>query len=170
MFGREEVCRYLAWEPMDIDQARAKLEQRLGQGHLDDDRQGSCCGGRGGHRAYVGEFMLRIASVVDRQGEVGWSLDPDVQAAAWRRKVPARCCAWGSTSWGSTGSTRSATTGTASLRLMDRLGMRREALFVDAELSKGEWIRMVVAAILEDDRAQATPTARAGRSARSRSG
>ena len=31
------MCRYLPWEPMDPDQARAKIEQRLGQIHVDAD-------------------------------------------------------------------------------------------------------------------------------------
>ena len=31
MFGRDDVCRYLPWPPMDLDQARAKLEQRVRQ-------------------------------------------------------------------------------------------------------------------------------------------
>ena len=35
MFSREDVCRYLPWTPMDIDQARAKLKQRVRQVHLE---------------------------------------------------------------------------------------------------------------------------------------
>src|SRR4029079_16112038 len=29
LFGREDVCRYLLWDAMDLDQARALLERRV---------------------------------------------------------------------------------------------------------------------------------------------
>ena len=35
--SREDVCRYLPWEPMNLDQARAKLEQRLTQTRIEAD-------------------------------------------------------------------------------------------------------------------------------------
>ena len=41
MFSREDVCRYLPWPPMDLEQARAKLEQRFRQTWIEKD------GGRG---------------------------------------------------------------------------------------------------------------------------
>jgi RimJ/RimL family protein N-acetyltransferase len=31
LMGREDVCRYLIWGPMTLDQARQKLEVRTGQ-------------------------------------------------------------------------------------------------------------------------------------------
>ena len=80
MFGREDVCRYLPWTPMDIEQARAKLDQRLGQTHIEADGDPlvlaaeETATGR-----QVGEFMLRLKSVESRQGEIGWSLHPDAQ-------------------------------------------------------------------------------------------
>jgi RimJ/RimL family protein N-acetyltransferase len=36
---------------------------------------------------------------------------------------------------------------TASLRVMDRLGMRREAEFVESEYLKGEWVGEIVCAM-----------------------
>ena len=37
LFSREDVCRYLIWEPMSLDEARAKLEQRVQQRRIDAD-------------------------------------------------------------------------------------------------------------------------------------
>jgi RimJ/RimL family protein N-acetyltransferase len=39
----------------------------------------------------------------------------------------------------------------ASLRVMERLGMRREAQFVENEFLKGEWIGEIVCAMLETE-------------------
>jgi RimJ/RimL family protein N-acetyltransferase len=43
------------------------------------------------------------------------------------------------------------TRNTASLRVMDRLGLRREAEFVDYEFLKGEWVGEIVSAMLESE-------------------
>src|SRR5829696_2816067 len=37
LLRREDVCRYLPWEPMDRDEARLKLEQRVLQDHIEMD-------------------------------------------------------------------------------------------------------------------------------------
>src|SRR5204863_9214600 len=37
LFGREDVSRYLIWEPMSVEQARAKLEQRVLQTRIETD-------------------------------------------------------------------------------------------------------------------------------------
>jgi RimJ/RimL family protein N-acetyltransferase len=44
------------------------------------------------------------------------------------------------------------TRNTASLRVVDRLGMRREFEFVDNELVKGEWASEIVCPMLDSDR------------------
>ena len=151
MFGREDVCRYLPWTPMDIEQARAKLDLRLRQTHLEVDGDPlvlaavETATGR-----QVGEFMLRLKSVESRQAEIGWCLHPDAQGhgfategarellrlgfdEAGLHRIFAGCDARNS----------------ASLRVMERIGMRREAEFVENEYLKGEWVGEIVCAILE---------------------
>ena len=153
MFGREDVCRYLPWPPMDVEQARAKLEQRVAQTRLQEDRDALVLLGiETGTRARVGEFMLRLSSLQSGQAEIGWSLHADFHgrglategarallAVAFQHaglhRVSAGC------------DPRNA----ASLRVMERLGMRREALFVESELVKGEWVSEVVCAILASE-------------------
>ena len=79
MFGREDICRYLPWEPMDLDQARAKIEQRVGQTHIEADGDPLVVAAvEDASGRVVGEFMLRLASSSSRQGEIGWSLIPEV--------------------------------------------------------------------------------------------
>jgi RimJ/RimL family protein N-acetyltransferase len=153
MVSREDVCRYLPWGPMDMDQARAKLEQRLRQTRLDADGDPLVLvaeerdSGR-----MVGEFMLMLKSLHSHQGEVGWSLHPDAQGRGFATEGARAMLGLG---FDDLGLHRIAAgcdpRNTASLRVMDRLGMRREAEFVESEWAKGEWIGEVIYGMLASE-------------------
>lgn len=153
LFGRADVSRYLNWEPMDIEQAGALLKRRLTQTSIGADGDGILLAavetetGR-----MIGEFMLSLTSLASRQGEIGWSIHPDVQGRGLAtegaremlrlgfedldlHRIVAECDP----------------RNTASLKVMEHLGMRREAHFVEHEFLKGEWIGSVVSAILQAD-------------------
>jgi RimJ/RimL family protein N-acetyltransferase len=151
MFGREDVCRYLTWPPMDLDQARAKVEQRVGQKHVEVDGDALLLAavddatGR-----MVGEFMLRVTSVKSRQGEIGWSIHPDVQGRGLATEGAREMLRLG---FGELGLHRIVAEcdprNVASLRVMEHLGMRREAQFLENQFLKGVWIGEIVCAMLE---------------------
>ena len=153
MFRREDVCRYLPWEPMDLEQATAKLEQRLQQTHVESDGDAIVLAAvEEATGRVVGELMLRLSSVSSRQGEVGWSFHPDVQGRGLATEGAREMLRLGFDDLGlhrivAGSDERNA----ASVRVMERLGMRREALFLDSEFSKGEWADEVVYALLEDE-------------------
>jgi len=151
MFGREDVCRYLPWEPMDLDQARAKLEQRVAQTHIEADGDPlvlAAVEDATGHT--VGEFMLRLWSASSRQGEIGWSIHPDAQGRGLATEGAREMLRLG---FDEVGLHRIMAAcdprNVASLRVMEHLGMRREAEFVEHEFLKGEWIGEIVCAVLE---------------------
>ena len=148
--SREDVCRYLPWEPMDLDQARAKLEQRLTQTRIEADGDPLVLAavetetGR-----MIGEFMLRLSSAESRQGEVGWSIHPDVQGRGLATEGAAQIIRYGFEALGLHRIVAGADPrNVASVRVMEHLGMRREALFVESAFLKGEWVAEVVYAIL----------------------
>ena len=148
--SREDVCRYLPWEPMDLDQARAKLEQRLTQTRIEADGDPLVLAavetetGR-----MIGEFMLRLTSAESRQGEVGWSIHPDVQGRGLATEGAAEMIRYGFDAVGLHRIVAGADPrNVASIRVMEHLGMRREALFVESAFLKGEWVGEVVYAIL----------------------
>jgi RimJ/RimL family protein N-acetyltransferase len=150
LFGRDDVCRYLAWEAMDVDQARAKLEQRLGQTRINADGDPLLLAAiDAGTGRMIGEFMLHLKSARSGQGEIGWTIHPDLQGrglateGAWEmlrlgfdevglHRIEAGCDP----------------RNVGSLRVMEHLGMRREAEFVENELVKGEWVGEIICAIL----------------------
>jgi RimJ/RimL family protein N-acetyltransferase len=160
MFGREDVCRYLPWMPMDVDQARAKLEQRLGQTHLDADGDPLVLAAEeDASGRMVGEFMLRLLNLESRQGEIGWSLHPEAQGRGFAMEGAREMLRLGFDDLGlhrivAGCDPRNA----ASLKVMDRLGMRREAQFVENAYLKGEWVGEIVCAMLDSEWRARQPT------------
>jgi len=153
MFEREDVCRYLPWPPMNLDQARAKMEQRLRQWRIEAERDAivvlavEVATGQP-----VGELMLRLSNAESRQGEMGWSMHPDAQGRGFATEGAREMLRLG---FEHVGLHRIAAEcdprNTASMRVMERLGMRREALMVEAELIKGEWVDSLIYAQLESE-------------------
>jgi RimJ/RimL family protein N-acetyltransferase len=153
LFRREDVCRYLRWEPMDLDHARAKLEQRLRETRIESDGDALMfAAAEDATGRVVGELMLRLESAASRQGEVGWSFHPDVQGRGLATEGAREMLRLG---FDELGLHRIAAEGDprniASVRVMEKVGMRREALFVENEFLKGEWVGEIVCAILEDE-------------------
>ena len=113
----------------------------------------------------IGEFMLRLKSSERRQGEIGWSIHPDVQGRGLATEGAAEMLRLGFDELGLHRIEAGADPrNVASIRVMEQLGMRREALFVESEFSKGEWASDVIYAILECEwrsRSRVVPASRA---------
>lgn len=153
MFGRADVSRYLNWEPMDRKAATALIERRLKQARIEHEGEGlALVVAERGRGRFVGEVVLRFLSEVSRQGEIGWSIHPDAQGRGYGteaaremlrlgfeelelHRIIAECDPRNE----------------ASIRVMEKLGMRREADHVDAMFLKGEWVGSTVYAILETE-------------------
>ena len=153
MYGREDMCRFLPWEPMDVDQARAKLEQRVRQTRIEADGDPLVLAAVDTESGrIIGEFMLRLISAESRQGEIGWSIHPDVQGRGLATEGAAEMLRLG---FDESGLHRivagSDPRNVASIRVMERLGMHREALFAESEFRKGEWASDAIYAILESE-------------------
>jgi RimJ/RimL family protein N-acetyltransferase len=153
LMSREDVVRYLPWPPMDLEQARAKLQQRLAQTRIGDGQDAlvpaavETATGR-----VVGEFMLRVPNTANGQGEVGWSIHPDFQGRGYATEGARAMLRVGFEDLGLHRIHAGADArNVASLRVMERLGMRREAHFVQSELVKGEWVDEVIYAFLEPE-------------------
>lgn len=153
LMGREDVCRYLPWPPMRPDQARAKLEQRLAQTGVAPEHEAmvpaavEAATGR-----VVGEFMLRARSSEPGNGEIGWSVHPEFQGRGFATEGARELLRVGFEDLGLHRIRAGADPrNVASIRVMERLGMRREAHLVQSEHIKGEWVDEVIYAILESE-------------------
>ena len=110
----------------------------------------------------IGEFMLRLTSAESRQGEIGWSLHPDAHGRGLGTEGAREMLRLGFDELGLHRIVAECDPrNDASIRVMERLGMRREAHHLESEFLKGEWVGSYVCALLEDEWRDATrPPAR----------
>jgi len=150
LFGRADVCRYLMWDPMDLARARELLDRRVKQTTIAADGDAILLAVV--ERAtglMIGEFMLAVPSIENRQGEIGWSFHPDVQGRGLATEGARELLRTGFETMGLHRIVAGADPRNgASLRVMEKLGMRREAELVEMAYVKGEWIDEVIYAIL----------------------
>ena len=151
--SRPEVARYLLVGARDRDQVRAALEERI-LATLPD--------GEGGSLSLavvlpetgtvIGEVVLFVRSREHRQGEIGYVFHPDYGGRGYATEA-ARVMLW--LGFGEFGLHRIVgridARNAASARVLDRLGMRREAHFAQNKILQGEWSDEVVYAMLEDE-------------------
>jgi RimJ/RimL family protein N-acetyltransferase len=152
LHGRDDVARYLPWETRDPTASSKALERHQKLRLEDDDDHLTLAAHDKETGRLVGEFVLFLRSREHRGGEVGYALHPDF----WGRglategaramleiafdtlhlhRVIARIDA------------RNA----GSAAVLERLGMRREALLVSNEWFKGEWASEADYAILDEE-------------------
>jgi RimJ/RimL family protein N-acetyltransferase len=149
--SREDVVRYLYWGPRSRDEASEMLDRRKLQAAIDKEGDGLHLAGE--LRAtgeLIGHFSLFYRSAQHGEGEVGFVVHPDHHGKGYAtegaramlrlgfevlglHRIIGRCDA----------------RNTASARVMERLGMRREAHLVENEFIMGEWTDELDYAILD---------------------
>ncbi len=152
LHSRDDVARYLPWETRDESASRKALARHQSVRLERDDDGLTLAAFDVESGRLVGEFVLFLRSRAHRGGEVGYVLHPDF----WRRglateggnaileiafdtldlhRVIARIDA----------------RNVGSAAVLERLGMRREAVLVDNEWFKGEWSTEADYAILQHE-------------------
>lgn len=147
---REDVARYLFDVALSREECALAVQQRIGQVALEADGDKIILAvDLNQNGSVIGEVSLILRNADARQGEVGWIFDPEYQGQGYAteaasamldlgfgpgdlHRISARCDTRNSASW----------------RLMERLGMRREAHFREHALFKGEWDEEFVYAML----------------------
>lgn len=151
--SRPEVARYLYWEPRTLDQVREVLDRKMSQHTLTEQGDALALAVvRRDNDVLLGEVNLFWLSQEHRQGEIGYVFHPDASGHGWATEAAEAMLRLG---FGELGLHRMIgrldARNSASARLLERLGMRREAHFVQNEFVKGEWTDEVVYAILDDE-------------------
>lgn len=154
---REDVARYLFWEPRDREQVAAALERKRGEYRIVDEGQSlSLAVVEASGRSLVGEVHLAWRSREHRQGEFGFVFDPEHQGRGYATEAAGVVLRLGFADLGLHRIVGHCDArNTASARLMERLGMRREAHFVHNRIFKGRWDEELVYALLDDEWAAA---------------
>jgi RimJ/RimL family protein N-acetyltransferase len=151
--SRPEVARYLYWDARDRDEVRQALEAKA---------QCSVLGDEGGSLqlavvlpesgTLIGDALLMWTSRQHRQGEIGYVFHPDHGGRGYATEAAEVMLRLGFEGLGLHRVVgRLDGRNTASARVLERLGMRREAHLVQNETVKGEWTDEVIYAMLEDE-------------------
>ena len=153
MESHPDVVRYLYWEPRTRDEARAALDRRIRMTSLDGDpavlRLAVILRDSG---QLIGDFSLGVRSRQDGQADIGFMFHPDHHGCGYAAEAGRAVLAFGFDGHGLHRIYGSCDArNTASARLMERLGMRREATLRETEFVKGTWCDELIYAILADE-------------------
>ncbi|MFD1932382.1 GNAT family N-acetyltransferase [Nonomuraea mangrovi] len=145
-----EVARFLYWEPRDLEGSRQMLDKRVarvalqGEGDVLDLAVTLRESGR-----VIGQVLLNWTSRQHEQGEIGYVLHPDFFGKGYAAEAGREMLRLGFEELGLHRIVgRLDGRNTASARVLEKLGMRREAHLVENEFVKGEWSDEVVYAML----------------------
>ena len=146
-----EVARYLYDEPFSPDRTRDLLARRIAATSW--AAEGDWLGAVAVEREsgiVVGEVGLFWISDRDRTAEIGFIFDPRHQGKGFATEASQALLEW---AFGGAGLHRvigrTEARNTASNRVLEKLGMRLEAHFVENEWVKDEWQSELVYAILD---------------------
>jgi RimJ/RimL family protein N-acetyltransferase len=148
--SRPDVARYLYWEARTREETRAALEAKTGQAELHEDNGTlSVAVELRETGALIGDLYLFWRSPEHRQGEIGFVFHPGHHGRGFATEAAREILRLGFDDLGLHRIYgRCDARNTSSARVMERLGMRREAHFVENELFKGEWGDELVYAML----------------------
>jgi RimJ/RimL family protein N-acetyltransferase len=146
-----EVARFLYEGPLTPDETRSLLERKIAATAW--AREGDWLSGAVVERASgvtVGDVGLCWVSERDRTAEIGFVFDPRYQGKGFATEAARALVDWAFDSAGLhrvIGRTEARNAG--SVRVLEKLGMRLEAHFVENEWVKDEWQSELVYSILE---------------------
>jgi RimJ/RimL family protein N-acetyltransferase len=151
--GDPEVCRYLPFEPMSEEVLAARTAGDLGRSEITAEGQAMTLGAETiSDGRLVGDVVLFFHSERHAGGEIGYAFHPDVAGQGFASEA---CAAVLDLAYQELGLHRVVANmdarNLASMRLAERLGMRREAHYVSCEMFKGEWADLMVYAMLADE-------------------
>ncbi|HVX47297.1 MAG TPA: GNAT family N-acetyltransferase [Mycobacteriales bacterium] len=148
-----EVCRYLPFEPMTREQVADRVAGEWQRTELREPPDAlnlvvvENASGR-----LIGDTMLRLRSVEDQHAEIGYVFHPDGHGRGYGTEAARELLRIGFTELGlhrmsADLDSRNGPSG----RLLERLGMRREAHFCKETRFKGEWADRLVYAMLAEE-------------------
>lgn len=153
IYSRADVNRYLDWEARSRDDVREWLGRIKKMTALDEKGEAlRLAAFPRGTEALIGDFSVWRTHLEHQQGEIGFVVHPDFHGQGYATEGAALMLRMGFERLGFHRIVgRCDARNTASARLMERLGMRREAHFRESELIKGEWVDALVYAMLASE-------------------
>jgi RimJ/RimL family protein N-acetyltransferase len=149
----EEVCRFVPYEPMTAHDIAEKLHTGWSRTTIDAEGQALHLGAELiATGQLIGDVMLAFESAEHRSGEIGWVFHPGHSGHGYATEAAHAVLHLAFEQLGlHRVIARVDARNVASLRLGDRLGMRREAHLISNEWFKGDWSDEIDFALLEDE-------------------
>ena len=142
-----DVTRWLYWEPRSLEEARADLERKREDPTVVSRAMVIRSSGE-----LIGDIGLFLGDAVHRGADIGYVVHPDRHGRGYAVEAGRAMLAL---AFGELGLHRVCgrlePRNAASGRVLERLGMRREALLVENEWVKGEWQSEAIYAILASE-------------------
>jgi RimJ/RimL family protein N-acetyltransferase len=153
MQSDSESARWLYNEPRTLDETRALLELKIaGSEFTEEGKWLSAAVIERDTGEFVGDMSLRWLSELHKTGEIGFMFLRAYQGRGYATEAARRMIALGFEGMSFHRVIgRAEPRNTASVRVLEKLGMRREGLLVENEWVKGEWQSEVIYAILEHE-------------------
>ena len=151
MESRDDVTRWLYYDPRTPEQSADALQRRAARTHLAHEGDALELGIElGASGDLVGTATLMYRSEGHRQGEIGFVLHPEHHGRGYAREAATEMLRLGFEELGLHRIVgRCEPRNDASARLLERLGMRREAHLLKNEWVKGEWQSELIYAMLD---------------------
>lgn len=149
--SRPDVARYVYWGPRGAEEVSEVLAEKVAGAKLEQE-------GDALHLAVVlreagalvGDVLLMHRSLVHRSAEVGFMFHPEHHGRGYATEATAELLRLGFEELGLHRMYgRLDARNTASARVLEKLGMRREAHLVENEWVKGEWTDEAIYAMLD---------------------
>jgi RimJ/RimL family protein N-acetyltransferase len=148
--SREDVTRWLYWGPRGADAVRESLAMKIAATRIERDGDPFTLAIEPKGGGYAGDVVLWPTSHEHRQGELGYILHPDFHGRGYAAEAASVMLGLGFRHFGMRRIVGSAEArNAASARVLEKLGMRREAHLVENEYVRGEWQSEVIYAVLE---------------------
>jgi RimJ/RimL family protein N-acetyltransferase len=145
-----ELARWLYNEPRVDSAARTHFERKLALGALYAEGDWmSCAVVERESGALVGDLSLNWASEEHRTGEIGFVFARAHQGKGYATEAAGALLDWAFGAAFHRVIGRTEARNAASARVLEKLGLRREAHFVENEWVKGEWQSELVYAVLD---------------------
>lgn len=152
VYGRPDVALYLLDEPWTAELAAVKVSERIARVDLDGESRGLALAVERDGEA-IGDVVLWRTGPDARLAEIGWVLDPAHGGHGYAREAVSALLTLAFEHYGlHRVAAQMDARNTASARLAEAVGMRREAHLRANWWSKGEWTDTLIFGALLTDR------------------
>jgi RimJ/RimL family protein N-acetyltransferase len=153
--SRADVCRYLPFEPMSREQIAERVQTDWQRTELAEPQQALTLvvvESASASASVIGDIMLRWHSAEDQHAEIGYVFNPTVAGRGFATEAARELLRMGFEEFGlHRMSAQLDARNDPSARLLQRLGMRAEALFRKESIFKGEWSDRAIYAMLAEE-------------------